>query len=373
MSSTQYQLGFDDLLNKLPSVSPIRVDVLPRGESTCFIAILGFEARCYAAAKQLADAGWKCQQAICVHYSNLEMREKNFRHRDEMYAALNQVNEAAEITKVEHDDQNIATDVGEALTTAINESGLDCDSSSTHVILDISVGSSRMLLEGLIALLHTNVSLTVLYSESSTYRPTFDEYLKSQEIAADPKVSAPEFLTFGVERVEILKAVPGTNADSRPTYLIAIPSFSAIRTGAVIEELLPSRVQWLFGIPNLIENRWRLDMQRTYHRNLVDQSHRHCYVGTLNYKETFEVLEQIYHKRRDKYTLLVCSLGSKCQKLGQALFHILRPEVGAVVSVPKKWETEGYSGATPRLIYSMCFGSCEALRQLLRKTRTLKL
>ena len=185
--------------------------------------------------------------------------------------------------------------------------------------------------------------------------------------------SPPEFLTHGVDKVEVLRRIPGHDADSRPTFLVVFPAFARTRVSAVIEELCPSRVQWMFGVPHIVENRWRLDAQREYHTALIEKSHRHCYVSTFDYRETLSVLESVYRKRRQTYGIFVCSLGSKLQKLGQAIFHILRPEVAALVSIPRVWEPEKYSDERPRAVYGLDLGSCQRLRERLWSTRRFRL
>ena len=156
-------------------------------------------------------------------------------------------------------------------------------------------------------------------------------------------------------------------------YLAAFPSFTPTRIAAVIEELSPSRVHWLYGIPHLLRNRWRIDAQVLYHKAYVEPLHRHCYVSTLDYRETLQVLEYIYRSRHPSYALLVCSLGSKLQKVGQVLFHHLRPEAGAVVSIPRTWNPERFSSVPVCALHSLSLGSCASLRDSLWSTRRYRI
>jgi hypothetical protein len=132
-------------------------------------------------------------------------------------------------------------------------------------------------------------------------------------------------------------------------------------------------VHWLFGIPHLVKNRWRIDAQRRFHQQFCEHSHRHCYVSTFDYRETLVVLESIYKQRIKDYSPMICSLGSKLQKVGQVLFHILRPEVGAVVSVPRIWDPQRFSSETPRAVYLVPLGDCRKLRERLWLSRTFRL
>ncbi len=238
---------------------------------------------------------------------------------------------------------------------------------------DITVGSSRLLLEGLHALLNTDVELTLVYVEAAEYRPGYNEYIEDKKNTVHVGRLGRDFLTFGVDRIELLHRLMGRSADARPTYVIAVPSFTPTRISAVLEEMAPSMVHWFFGIPHLVHNRWRWDAQLYYHNALIEPSHKQSYVSTFDYREMLEVLESTYRENRIDYNLLVCSLGSKLQKVGQILFHILRPEVGAIVSIPNRWDPERFSSQNVRACYTLQLGPCARLRRALRRTRTYRL
>ncbi|MGA2616290.1 MAG: hypothetical protein ABSF26_01695 [Thermoguttaceae bacterium] len=370
--TSQFERSFDDLVEGLPELDRIERAELP-GDLACFVAILGFERRSVAAGRALVGRGVRAEYAIGVRYTNDGMDFPNMVHTDEFASTLRALTGGPDPAWLAHDDHNLESDFGEALLSGLQALGLDLDSELTHIGFDITVGSSRLLLEGLHALLGTRIRVTVFYSESSTYRPRFEEYQAQIDRERPRRGDPPEFLTQGVDRVEILRRIPGQDADSRPVFLVVLPSFACTRVSAVIEELSPSRVQWAFGVPHLVKNRWRLDAQREYHATLTDKSHRHCYVSTFDYRETLTVLENIYRKRRQTYSVFVCSLGSKLQKLGQAIFHRLRPEVAAVVAIPRVWDPENYSDDQPRAIYAVHLGNCRRLVEELWSTKRLRL
>jgi len=274
------------------------------------VAIVGFEPRCFAAAEFLLKHGVSTDISFCVHYSQEDMREVNETHITTLNTALTSLSRGRDPMPIEHHEQNLQQDFGESLVAAIKEAGFDLDSADTHVAFDISVGSSRLVMEGLHALLQTSVTVTVVYSEASEYRPYFNEYCEYHKNSPATRLGAPEFLSIGVETVDVLRCMPGHSGDARPLYLAAFPCFAPTRIGAVFEEMGPSRVQWLFGVPHLVKNRWRMDAQRDYHSAMVEPNHRHCYISTFDYRETIEVLENIYRRRRGDYSVLVCCLGS---------------------------------------------------------------
>lgn len=371
MNQIPYQSCIVELLDNLPEAQRIE-HVAPQTNISCVIGIAGFEPRCYAAAQSMQSLGWSTRSTVCVRYSNTGMEAPNRKYYEKLCVRLTAIGDGVAPRNVEHDDHRVDLGFGDQIIRDLRDMDVDIESDQTHIVFDITVGSSRLLLEGIHALLQTDVRLTLTYTEVARYRPSFDEYRRHLDEARVRQVEPQEFLTRGVDRVEILKTIPGQNADSRPAYLVVFPAFAFSRVSAVIDELAPSRVQWIFGIPHLVENRWRIDAQRGYHQSLIEQSHRHCYVSTIDYRETLQVLERTYQKRHEDYGLFVASLGSKMQKVGQVLFHVLRPEVAAVVSIPRIWNEERFSGETPRAVYSLDLGSCRELRDALWKTRRLR-
>lgn len=372
MNKAIYDLDFDEFIWQLPVPSPLN-SAFPNRRYTALLCIAGFEPRCYASLKRLFEIDCKFDSTFCIHYEHKEMSEANEVHAQELFTDLSVLSGGQNPFDIYHNTIDFTKDFGEYLVRALSDTGIDLHSSDTRICFDISVGSSRLLLEGLHGLLSTEVDLTLLYSESEYYRPSFDEYIQYHSGHKSGIVVPPEFLTLGVERVELLKRILGTNTDTRPTYLVLFPSFSPTRIGAVIEELSPSRVYWLFGIPHLVKNRWRIDAQTEYHANLIEQSHGHCYVSTFDYRETLQALDNIYREYSKDFTILICSLGSKLQKVGQVLFHYLRPEVGAVASIPRQWDPENYSGKEAREVYFIALGNCKDLRTQLWHTRTFRI
>ncbi|WP_254508573.1 hypothetical protein [Anatilimnocola floriformis] len=368
----QFEKSFPQLIRTLPQ--PQRLNECPPSKAiSCLVAIAGFEPRCYAATEVLANGNWRASKGVCVCYCNSKTRLPNGKYKDRLLGHMRTVLGGNEPSILEHDDHLLERDFGTAILNELLSQGIDVRDPATHIVVDITVGSSRLLLEGLHALFSSSASVTVVYSEASQYRPYFNEYLENAEERRLHTLEPPEFLTLGVESVEVLRRIPGQNADARPAYLIMFPSFAYTRSSAVLQELAPSRVQWIFGIPHLVENRWRLDAQREYHHGLMERAHRQCLVSTFDYRETLEVLENIFRKRRLDYGVFVASLGSKMQKVGQVLFHLLRPEAAAVVSIPRTWDPERFSSDESKEVYSVSFGQCSAIRESLWKTRQLRL
>jgi hypothetical protein len=370
-STGQFELEFEALLNALPAPVPVSSASGDPAHFDCLIGVCGFESRCTHVAQALRDKGVRCRQAIAIHYAGDDLREPNEAYAQDLHSALRAMC-GSEVARLPYDDHDLGRNFGERLVASLMSHGAALDLPTTRIGFDITVGTSRLLLEGLHSLLHTSADVTLYYAEADEYRPTFSEYRSVALQAPYRQGTPPEFLSLGVDKVELLRSIPGRNVDARPAYLVVFPSFTPTRIGAVLDELSPSGVHWLFGVPHMVKNRWRMDAQREYHESLMDPAHRHCYVSTFDYRETLEVLEAVYRTRKNEYALFVCSLGSKMQKVGQVLFHILRPEVGAVVSIPRTWDPKLYSGRTVKTAYVLNLGDAASLRKRLSQTRTFR-
>lgn len=367
-----FEKDFEEFVENLPE--PIRLEKYPiqKPKQSCFVGISGFETRCYAIARDLSRKGFETDFCIMVNYSQVEMKEKNATNKDTLFESMQNISRKNTPIELDHNDHSLKEDFGKTLLDKLTLCGINIGSNDSHVFFDITVGSSRLLLEGLHALINTNVNLTLLYSEVKNYRPFFDEYQVFFKEDKQKGVSSPEFLSTGIEKIDLLNSIPGRFADGRPTALIVFPSFTPLRIGAVIDDMSPNLVHWVFGIPHLVSNRWRIKAQETYHQSLIRQLHSGDFVSTFDYRETLWALNNFYLEQKQDFNILICSLGSKLQKVGQVLFHILRPEVGAVVSIPKVWDTNRHD-ETVRSIYAVPLGNCDKLRENLIKTKTFSL
>lgn len=367
-----FEKNFEEFVESLPE--PIRLEKysITSPKQSCFVGILGFETRCYAVAQSLSKEGFKADLCIMANYSQVEMKEKNSINRDTLFEAMKNISRKDIPIELDHNDLGIKEDFGKSLLEKLALGGIDIESNNSHVFFDISVGSSRLLLEGLYALINTNINLTLLYSEVKNYRPFSDEYKDFLKENEQSGVSSPEFLSTGIEKIDLLNSIPGRFADGRPTALIVFPSFTPLRIGSVIDDLSPNLVHWIFGIPHLVSNRWRIKAQEYYHHPLIRQLHSVDFVSTFDYRETLWALNNFYIEKKKDFNILICSLGSKLQKVGQVIFHILRPDVGAVVSIPKLWDTNRHD-ETVRSIYVVPLGDCSKLRDELIKTKTFTL
>lgn len=363
----RYRLDLDEACKLLPSPAVLDESTAPCNVDA-IVVVAGFERRSYSAITRLAKLGTRARSGLLIRYINPGMREFNDRHLASIRPLLSECCHNVEDDIFESDGDS--ADFGSVLLNALGKAGLDLTSGEPAVLLDISVGSSKLLLEGLHALFKSRIKLYLVYSESGDYYPTYEDYLADRERESS-RLEIRDHLTQGVDSYNILGRMMGKIGDARPTLLCLQPAFAPIRVASLINEFSPNSVFWIFGVPHLTSNFWRYSAQKVLHRVLTDRYHRKYRSSTFDYTQTFRLLELIFRAKGGDYAIVVCSLGSKLQRVGQVLFHIMRPQTAALQCAPKEWRVDRFGGETTREVYVLDFGSCENLLGMLSETKAL--
>ena len=360
------------VVRELAEVLPALASVLPFELKTdeietpddLFLCSLGFEPRCLAIPKRLVDARYTARRTAYFKYStNPEDNDVNLRGLQDYLAVIAKRNHV-----IDADGDDFVDAFQRLLELAIS----DATSRPPIVTFDISVTSNRLLLKCLKHLLHYDVRLRIVYSEAAVYHPTRKEY-RSGKWKTDDSIG-PE---RGVRQVMASVDYPGHDFDPLPHLVVLFPSFKRDRSSAVLNfvdsRLLThpaGQVVWLLGKPHLEENSWRIAAMKEI--NQVGQESPQYELSTFNYKDALRALEHFYLKWSETHTITLSPLGSKMQALGIALFCYMHPDVRIVFSVPREYNAAQYSEGC-RAVWSVDFGSLDALRKQLDNVGTLRI
>lgn len=337
-----YQQDISDILGKLPSIDPASFE---GAEADLFICALGFEERATAVIQELARRRKLDRTTIVLieYPSNLSENARNLLEFE--HAAVN----ARGITRVQFSRK----DYPKALS-AVLDSHFQLVS-TPRVSFDISACSSFLFYPTMRELLVRDVDLTIFYSESEEYYPTLDEWkVVADQAEAEGSLFAEafenaSFQTLGVEDVYSPAIFSEMNPGNRPTILMAVPNFSAMRMNAIITRDLElnktaaENVYWLIGVPPEERNQWRSEaVVKTNNLRGVREANI-LHVSTLDYKEMLKTLEDVWLRSRHSHHATIGSLGSKMQHLGTFLFLYLHKDVGLWVAEPQKFRFDRYS------------------------------
>ncbi|MCL4180729.1 MAG: hypothetical protein KJ072_23650 [Verrucomicrobia bacterium] len=152
---------------------------------------------------------------------------------------------------------------------------------------------------------------------------------------ADPLYSML-LLSSGVFDVTVIPGLSSTAMGGNQTRLVAFPTFSIDQLTALRNELGPSRVTCVHGVPPSPENQWRTTAIAQI--NGIDTSSLdNVFASTLDYRETLDRLLALYAAHSDRERILLFPTGSKMQSVAVGLFRAFMDDVQIVYPTPKEF------------------------------------
>jgi hypothetical protein len=355
-----------DILGSLPGLTTSqpknpRLDVL--------IVTLGFEDRTAAVTRQLAAVGaLGGARLLVITYPTNE--EENAAHLEDFEQAARSTG-GIEYFRYERDLFN------ETIASRLRQIP-----AGSSVGFDLSTCSSYVFYRVMKVLVGIDIRLCLYYTEAEIYYPTKEEWEGVASRAASEgslfvkAFEDADFQTQGVECVYPFSLFSEMNAGNRPSGLVAIPNFSAVRMNAIINRdkeinKTPFRnVHWVLGTPPADANAWRADaVRRTQNlANVSDRQMTRC--STLDYKEMFEVLENIWLRWRYSLQMSIANLGSKLQHVGAFCFLVCHEDVGMWLAEPSRYQSSKFSRGVGNA-WHLDLGSTQDLMANLRKYMSL--
>ncbi|MCW4044892.1 MAG: hypothetical protein NWE94_05180 [Candidatus Bathyarchaeota archaeon] len=359
-----HEVDLADIMPQLPEISKIQMerDFSKNTYDDLFLCALGFEDRCPWIPRMIAEKNeYKSDEAIYFEYStNPEDNEIN---RTELLLALGKF--ATLSLPMQCDIDDFTTIFRQKIMTVCKKCGCP------KITFDISVCSSRLLLQILKILFEFDVELRIVYSEAAIYHPTPEEAKKGN------LNNNEEVLTKGVSNVFPSSEHPGYNLDSLPEAIVAFATFNPRRTNAVIayidENLLgksSERLNWIIGIPHAQEDQWRIGFVESV--NKIPSNSQIFRVSTFDYRDTLKLLHKLYKQYSMQYHLNISPLGSKMQSIGIALFHYMKPEVSIIFAPPMRYNANNYSEMC-KDTWIINFGSLGKIRNVLDEVGMVKI
>ena len=202
----------------------------------------------------------------------------------------------------------------------------------------------------LVALLTvTNVPVAIIYCEAATYPPSKIQFDKDRE-NGDSLISG--YLSSGIFEIAATPELASVSMLGEAIRLLAFPSFDPSQLANLLQELQPTYVDLVHGLPPAVENQWRREAIRTLNSSILEplrkkNDHEAC---TRDYRETLRILLEIYRKRSMFDRLVVAPTGSKMQAVAVALFRAVLYDVQVVYPTPQIFtEPDRYTVGTRQL------------------------
>jgi len=215
-------------------------------------------------------------------------------------------------------------------------------SRSGRIFVDVSSMSRLLIVQTIVALGTRSQGLSdcvVVYTEAETYPPTQAEAeAELAKSATDPTFSVL-FLSSGVFDVTVVPELSSFAPTAAQSRLIFFPSLDAHQLIALRNELQPSRITFIEGLPPNPNIQWRKQaVSRINHLETVGNAER-CTTSTLNYVETLDCLLSVYSRHAIQERLIISPTGSKMQTVAVGIFRSLIEDIQIVYPTPQDFRS----------------------------------
>lgn len=219
-----------------------------------------------------------------------------------------------------------------------------------RVFVDISGMSRLLIVQTLVALLSVaSAHVTIIYCEAEEYPPSEARFRGDERGRTGV---TPSYLSSGIFEIAATPELASISMLGEAIRLIAFPSFDPSQLTNLIQELQPTYVDLIHGLPPAEGNRWRTEAVRTLNSKIFTslQGRSDHEASTLDYRETLKILIEKYRERSMFDRLVVAPTGSKMQAVAVALFRAALYDVQVVYPTPQIFtEPDRYTVGARRL------------------------
>lgn len=225
-----------------------------------------------------------------------------------------------------------------------------------YIYIDIS-GMSRLLIVQILAAIgqwpDRYFRVRLLYAEALNYPPTEAEVDTALSESGEDWVGSIMFLSSGVFGVTIVPELSSTAMQGQPIRLVVFPTFNTAQLVALRAEISASEYSIVNGLPPLPENVWRLQAIRNlnYVQNIPQREE--ATVSTLDYRETLNLLLEIYGRNSDRQKLVVSPTGSKMQAVAVGLLRGFLNDIEVAYPTPVTFESPERYSTGVRNLYAL--------------------
>ena len=318
-----------------PKVEAFDVNAVNMGDVVVLCG--GFEERASAVLDRLVKKGKKGVTIVLVEYRPRYMENEVDYLRDLAIGAGMEVRECVY-------DRQFPAGGGEDVA--------ELAEGAEHVHVDIS-GMSRLLIVQVIVALHgVGLPMTIAYGEAAEYLPTEEEFEK--QLSRLEKETTLDFLSSGVFEVAATPELGSVAMVGEAIRLVVFPSLEAVQIKNLLQEVQPTYVDVIHGVPPARENTWRRSAVEQLNAGALKRQKdvtAHT-ASTLDYRETIKVLLGIYARRSMFDRILVAPTGSKMQAVAVGLVRASLTDIQVVYPTPQHLKASSYTKGL-RQIYQL--------------------
>ena len=165
----------------------------------------------------------------------------------------------------------------------------------------------------------------------------------------------------------------------QPVSMVAFTSFNEQLVRHMLGTISPHRLLFINGRPPCSEYSWREHATQEIHQkliseytidNVVDESGLLIRsASTLDYRETYRHLEDIYRAFGAYERIIIAATGSKMQMIGLFICKTAHPDVHVEYPTPDSYFVKGMSSGIKK-VHEVVFSSfTEIMQRLLKKNQ----
>ena len=314
-------LRVDEWLRQLPHPQ-LQVTTAPKlGSDDVLLTCAGFEDRAIEALRRAVSAGCRGFRVLCIEY----LPKVRANRGKDIASLCAQAQGTLESLTFDREDPAGAA---ERILARVP------DSHCLHI--DLS-GMSRILIVQLVAaVVHgaRTARSEVLYCSAKVYPPKREQVEPTLDEHTD-LVGLTMFVSAGVFGLTIVPELSSVAMQGQPIRVITFPSWNTTQLAAVCSEMQASHFTIVHGIPPDPQNAWRRDAIRSLNRVESLPAQEEFNVSTLDYRETLDLLLNIYGRHRQREKLVVSPTGSKMQSLAVGVVCAFLRDVQVVYPTPR--------------------------------------
>ena len=314
-------LRMDEWLRQLPHPE-LQITTAPTlGSDDVLLTCAGFEDRAIEALRRAVSAGCRGFRVLRIDY----LPEVGANRKKDIADLCAQAQGTLECLTF---DREHPAGAGERILARVP------DSHRLHV--DLS-GMSRILIVQIVAELvrrARSANSEVLYCSAKVYPPK-REQVESKLAEHTDLVGLTMFVSTGVFGLTVVPELSSVAMQGQPIRVITFPSWNTTQLAAVCSEMQASHFTIVHGIPPDPQNAWRRSAIRTLNRVESLPSQEEFDVSTLDYRETLDLLLNIYDTHRQHEKLVVSPIGSKMQSLAVGIVCAFLRDLQVVYPTPR--------------------------------------
>ena len=314
-------LRVDEWLRQLPHPE-LQVTTAPKlGSDDVLLTCAGFEDRAIEALRRAVSAGCRGFRVLCIEY----VPEIEANQGKDIASLCAQAQGTLESLTF---DRDRPAGAAEQILARVPE--------SHRLHVDLS-GMSRLLIVQVVAALVRSARSArseVLYCSAKVYPPK-REQVESKLAEHTDLIDLTMSLSAGVFGLTIVPELSSVAMQGQPLQVITFPSWNTTQLAAVCSEIQASHLTIVHGLPPDPQNAWRRDAIRALNRIELLSDQEEFNVSTLDYRETLDLLLNIYDTYRQGARLVISPTGSKMQSLAVGVVCAFLRDVQVAYPTPR--------------------------------------